>query len=146
MDILGIGVGVSSDGILHDSRNTFSPSDFAYWCSTYIVSGIPSNYEDDGLDKGSGSLISWAAKQVGIQNMPNTYEGIQSFCSSMQITVKEAIAKRGALLVNATDIAICMGFTDIELDINGRHFIQKLTPTDILTWEYGMLIPGLDYL
>lgn len=144
-ETLGMGVGVSLEGVFHDSRNTLASSDFAYWCSTYVVRGVPSDYVDEGLEKSSASLISWACNQVGITDMPSTYDEIKSYCASKVITTSEALSKRGALLINDDDIAITLGLKDIVLDIYGRHFIKKVDAYYLSTWSYGALIPGLEY-
>lgn len=145
MDVLGIGIGVSLEGVRHENINTMSPLDFAYWCTTYVVHGKPSDYSDKGLDIGSGSLISWASNQIGIIDMPTDYDDIKAYCASTLTTTKIALSKRGALLINDNDIAITLGLNDILLDVYGRHFITKLSSFDITKWAYGAFIPGLVY-
>lgn len=141
---LGIGVGVDTTGILPNRRNTLIPGDFAYWASTFIADGKPEDYSDSGPETNSAELISWAALQAGLE-MPSTYSTIDTYCVSGRVTVSEALAKRGALLFNGTDIAVTLGLNDLLEQINGRYFIHKPITLQLADWSYGALIPGLEY-
>ena len=141
---IGIGVGVSTVGILPNRRNTLSPSDFAYWSSTFVADGKPSDYSDSGPEDNAIELVAWSAGQVGLE-LPTTYADLYTYCQSGFVTVTEALSKRGALLFNGTDIAVTLGLKDILLNINGRYFIQKPSAIQLADWTQGALIPGLDY-
>lgn len=141
---LGIGVGVDTTGILPNRRNTYSPSDFAYWASTFIADGTPSDYSDVGPELSTVDLVIWSAGQVGL-DLPSTYEDIYTYCQSGLVTTSFALGKRGALLFNGEDIAVTLGLQDMLLNISGRYFIEKPTLLKLEDWTTGALIPGLEY-
>ena len=142
---LGLGVGVDTTGIIPNRRNTYLPSDFAYWASTFIADGKPADYNETGPIQDAVELVSWSASQVGLVDFPATYPKIITYCASGIISVSEALQKRGALLFNGEDIAVTLGLQDILTNINGRFFIIKPTIIQLNDWVYGALIPGLEY-
>ena len=141
---LGIGVGVDVTETLTNRRFTLSPFDFAYWTTTFITDGKPADYSDIGPATDTFDLIVWSLGQVGVEVL-NSYADIDSYCSNSRITVNEAVAKRGALLFNGTDIAVTLGLTDILTSISGRYFIKKIPTEELADWNYGALIPRLEY-
>jgi hypothetical protein len=141
---LGIGVGVDITDTLPNRRNTLSPFDFAYWTTTFIADGKPADYSDIGPTGGTPDLIVWALSQVGVDIL-SSYENIDAYCSETRITVSEALAKRGALLFNGSEIAVTLGLTDILTSISGRYFIKKVSSSELSDWNYGALIPRLEY-
>lgn len=144
MTKLGIGEGVDLTTVLPNRRNTLSSFDFAYWATTFTSEGTPSNYESDGPELNAVSLISWALSQIGI-NVGLTYSDIDEYCLEGRTTVELALKKRGALLFSGTDIAVTLGLGDILHPVHGRHFIHKPSLIDLPDWQYGAIIPLVDY-
>ena len=124
--------------------NTLSPYDFAYWASTFIATGEPSDYNDLGPEVDGASLASWAASQIGV-TFPSDYTSAAAALSATAITVTAALQIRGALIVAPTKIAVCLGFGDAIDIISGRYFIKRVSIIDITKWSYGATLPGAIY-
>lgn len=147
--ILGIAPGVESAPAGTPRINTRSAYDLAYWASTFIADGVPSDYLDSGTETDAASLISWAASQVGVE-VPTEYASLAPLLSN-DMTVSKALRTRGAILVCPTRVSISMGLNDVIDLINGRYFqyrpvFSPQTPSVCInTWEYGSFLPGVVY-
>jgi len=128
---------------------TLSAYDLAYWASTFLSEGVPSDYTDLGPETDASTLISWAASQVGA-SIPTEYADLVPTLSQ-DLTVAEALRVRGALLVCAERVSLSMGLGDVIDLVNGRYFQYKPVPSPqtpsvcLYTWQYGAYIPGVVY-
>lgn len=121
--------------------STLSPYDFAYWAGTFVVDNDPSDYFETTSDEDGVALVSWAAGQVGV-TFPTTYWLAVVALGDTIIDAADALDTRGAVVVNAGQIAVSMGLDYVVGPINGRYFQYKTTASD---WEYGAQIPGMIY-
>ena len=122
---------------------TLSPYDFAYWATTFVASGAPDDYLDTGPETDGVGLVVWAAQQVGV-SVPNNYFGLVIVLSDYIMTIEDALATRGALLVGVGQVAVTTGFDYVVGVINGRYYQYKTT-ADSALWEHGAMVPGLIY-
>jgi hypothetical protein len=124
---------------------TLSAYDFAYWASTYITDGEPSDYLEPGPETSGAPLIAWAASQVGVAFPADFDEALVALADS-HTSVESALRVRGALLINsASSIGICMGMRDIMMVTSGRYYLFKNTDVSTSQWLYGARIPGMVY-
>lgn len=147
--ILGIAPGVESAPAGTPRINTRSAYDLAYWASTFVAEGVPSDYLDSGTETDAASLISWAASQIGVE-VPTEYADLYPLLSN-DMTVSKALRTRGAILVCQQRVSISMGLGDVIDLVNGRYFQYKPVPAPqtpsvcLYTWEYGSFLPGVVY-
>jgi hypothetical protein len=135
---MGIAVGTS----LESARlNTKSPYDMAFWASTFVVDGSPSDYYDDGGETDGLALLSWAAGQVGVE-IPNDYIKLLQLLTEEEVPIETALVTRGAILIGSTSIGIAMGLNDAITIINGRYFQVRTEASD---WESAAFLQGLAY-
>lgn len=136
-------IGVSSDTA---RIGTLSSLDFAYWVSTYTATGSPTDYDDFGPEVDGASLVSWAANQVGVE-FPSVFAYLLTEFDGYEITVEEALTKRGAILFSPNQIAVTMGLDYIVGIINGRYFQHKVAENLPYQddWYFGAHLPGLIY-
>lgn len=122
--------------------NTLSSMDFAFWATTFTSVDV---MRDDGIegDDDIGSLISWAAGQVGL-DLPTTTPAIQALCTTV-LSPADALQIRGALIFdNEGTAGITMGLNDVISLYSGSYVMSRFDPVND-QWLYGSRVPGLDY-
>lgn len=141
---LGIGAGIeTSEMDLPNRWGTQSGYDLAYWASTFVTPGFPSDYGDDGPETDGVSLVSWAASRVGV-TLPDTFtEAVAALSDTVEVDL--ALKTRGAVLVGPTKIAVCLGLGDIIDIVDGRFFVVVVSETKKAKWTTGALISGVIY-
>lgn len=144
MATIGAGVGVLGAAIDQSRLGTKSPYDFAYWTTTFVSPGVPSDYVDLGPEQDATALIVWAANQIGIA-FPDTFTKAVAACSGYEMPLETALKTRGALIYNSSKFAITLGLNDIVDIINGRYFIYRLKPSQYSQWTTGAKLPGALY-
>jgi hypothetical protein len=142
---LGIGVGIEASEMDLPTRwGTRSGYDLAYWMSTYVAPGFPTDYADDGPETDGVALISWAASRVGV-TFPDTFTEAVAALDGNEIEIDQALKTRGSVLVSATKIVVCLGLDDIIDIINGRFFVSQMTDIKKAKWTTGALISEVIY-
>jgi hypothetical protein len=136
-------VGMDSDSA---RIGTASSLDFAYWASTYVTTGSPTDYSDFGPETDGASLVSWAANQVGV-SFPAMFSVLLPLFDGYTIPIESALALRGAILLSPNQIAVTMGLGYIVGIINGRFFQHKVAENLSYQdgWYFGAHLPGLIY-
>lgn len=151
MTVPTLGILPGTIGIAEDTPRigTRSAYDLAYWASTFIAEGTPSDYSDQGPETDAASLISWAAQQVGVE-VPPDYATLYTQLTD-DMTVTQALKTRGVILVCSQRVSISMGLGDVIDIVDGRYFQYKPVPAPqtpsvcLYTWEYGSFLPGVIY-
>jgi hypothetical protein len=142
---LGIGVGIEqSEMDLPFRMRTMSGYDLAYWASTFVAPGFPTDYDTDGQETDAASLISWAANRIGV-TFPDTFAAAVVALDGNEVEIDQALKTRGAVLVSGTKIALCLGLDDIIDIIDGRFFVVQMTDTKKAKWTTGALISEVIY-
>jgi hypothetical protein len=143
MGELGIGIGVTTAEMDEPNRTgTLSPYDFAYWASTFVARGTPSDYADVGDETDGLSLVVWAASRIGV-SFPSTLAA--AVATLTPIEIDQALKTRGALLIGSAKICVTLGLDDVVDIVNGRYFVSRMTAYKRQDWIAGALLPGAKY-
>lgn len=128
-----------------DSRTgTFSAMDFAWWTTLNAETNLEEASMVEGTDTNPTSVITWAASRAGLI-LPSDFAELVTYCADTQITVTEALKKRGCLVFSVDSVAVTLGFSDIVDYQFRKRIIRHISNIDLEPWLYGATIEGLRY-
>ena len=137
-------------------HRTKSALDVAYWCqqnvSTYYDESevfIPPSAPIGGFYMSYQSL-AYAIEQSGV-SIPVDYNDLMDMLriNSLYITPMEAVKTRGAILLNKGTVSLSLGDSRRIIVEENYRLAQKYMDVNqdyLATFEYGALLPEVDYL
>lgn len=131
-----------------------SAQDFAYWCmnTTTIYKSRTDLFVPPrvALNDVTYGRIAGCVENAG-GTIPLSYADLYDWLleSRSIVSVQKAITTRGALLLNAGTVTVSLGDSHRVVVEENYRLVQKYVNRDLdpkTLFEYGALLPSLDYL